>query len=243
MTRVFQNNVRGVTCFCTSWHVRSFAFFKRTCRALMGPAPSLAPPLSYLQPPPLLSSLFSLRTLSLSLFSLRTLSLSLFLCLSFFFVFFFFSLSLSLSLFSLSISLLSLSIIATAPAQKLIRGFFWPKNISSSYPSSANWGHSPRVFQSESSEHRNEQAQMELGWELAVDSLILRHGFGRGFPRKTARILFRKLAWIWHGFFEPFFPCPKKSTPNPRHPKIPKSTPFSETFFPNGFSGCLTQFA
>ena len=86
--------------------------------------------------------------------------------------------------------------IATAPAQMLIHGFFLPKNFRSSYPSSTNRGHSPRVFQSESSEHRNKQAQRELGWELAVDFSILRHGFRHGFPRKMARILFRKLAWI-----------------------------------------------
>ena len=61
-------------------------------------------------------------------------------------------------------------------------------------------------------------------------SLILRHGFGRGFPQKTARILFRKLAWIWRGFFEPFFPCPKKSTPNPRHPKSPNPRHFRKLF-------------
>ena len=83
-----------------------------------------------------------------------------------------------------------------------------------------------------STEHRNEQAQRELGWELAVDSLILRHGFGRGFPWRTARILFQKLAWIWREFFEPFFPCPKKIHAKSTPPKIPKSTPLSETFFP-----------
>ena len=51
----------------------------------------------------------------------------------------------------------------------------------------------------------------------------MQHGFGHGFPRKTAQILFWKLAWICRGFLSPFFPFPKihaKSTP----PKIPKST-------------------
>ena len=95
--------------------------------------------------------------------------------------------------------------------------FFLPPNICTAYPSSTNCGHSPRVFQPESAEHPNEQAQRELGWELARGLLILRHGVGHGVPRKTARILFWKLAWIWRVFLEPFFPCPKKSTP----PKIP----------------------
>ena len=94
----------------------------------------------------------------------------------------------------------------------------------SSYPSSTNWGHSPRVFQSESSEHRNKQEQRELGWELAVNFLILWHGFGYGFPRRTARILFPKLAWICRGFFWAHFSLSQRIHA--------KSTPFSETFFP-----------
>ena len=84
--------------------------------------------------------------------------------------------------------------------------------------------------------------ERELGWELAVDFLILRHGFGYGFPRKTARILFRKLAWIWRGFFEPFFPCPK----NPRQihaTQNPQIHAIFGNFFLSGFSGRLTRFA
>ena len=50
------------------------------------------------------------------------------------------------------------------------------------------------------------------------------------FLRKTALILFWKLAWIWRGFFEPFFPCPKKSAPNPRHPKSPNPRHFRKLF-------------
>ena len=51
---------------------------------------------------------------------------------------------------------------------------------------------------------------------------------------KSAQILFRKLAWIWHGFFAPFFPFPKKSTPNLCHPRSPNPCHFRK-LFPSGF--------
>ena len=73
-----------------------------------------------------------------------------------------------------------------------------------------------KVFQPESSEHRNEQAQSELGWELFDYSAWI---WAR-FPRKTAQMVFRELA-CWGDFWNPFFPCPKISAPNPRHPKSP----------------------
>ena len=93
-------------------------------------------------------------------------------------------------------------------------------------------------FQSESSEGPDQASTEGTRWELAVD-LSLRHGFGHGFPRKRARILFRKLAWISSGFFEPFFPCPKQihATQNPQIHAV------FGNFSPNGFSGCSTQFA
>ena len=56
--------------------------------------------------------------------------------------------------------------------------------------------------------------------------LISWHGFGLGCLQQTARILFRKLARISRGCFQPFLPCPKESTPDPRHPKSPNPRRF-----------------
>ena len=66
---------------------------------------------------------------------------------------------------------------------------------------------------------------------------ILRHGFGHGFPRKTARILFPKLAWTWRGFPAPNNPRQIHATQNPNVHTIFGS------FLPNGFSGCSIRCA
>ena len=68
---------------------------------------------------------------------------------------------------------------------------------------------------------RNEQAQRELGWEVAEDFWFCSTDRGTDFREKR------------HGFCSrnPFLPVPNihaKSTP----PPIPKSTPNFQTFFP-----------